>query len=268
MSATDEVAALKQRQQATWAAGNYAVVAELLEGVADQCVEAAMITLDVPVLDVATGTGNTAIVAARYGGRVTGLDLTPELFETARRRAGEWGVEVEWVEGDAEALPFEDASFLRVLSTFGVQFAPRHEVVAQELARVCAPGGRIVLCNWCADGLIGEMYELMGRHLPPAPAFATSPALWGDEEHVRSLLEDRGVTMSFERRSERFPFESPAAYIEFFERHSGPTIKAREVLEPQGRWQAAVDEWRGLVERFYEDGDVVQDYLIVTARRR
>src|SRR6476619_3172192 len=111
MSLIDEVTALKERQHANWAAGNYAVVAQQLEDAADVCVEAALITPDIPVLDVATGTGNTAIVAARHGGRVTGLDITPELFETARRRAGEWGVEIDWVTGDAEDLPFEDDSF-------------------------------------------------------------------------------------------------------------------------------------------------------------
>ena len=266
MPTTDEVSALKQRHQATWAAGDYAVVAELLTDIADECVAAAMITPEIPVLDVATGTGNTAIVAARYGGRVTGLDLTPALFETARRHAGEWGVEVDWIEGDAEALPFDDGSFLRVLSTFGIQFAPRHEVVARELARVCRPGGRIVMCNWAADGKMGELYKLQARYLPP-PAFAQSPALWGDEDHVRTLFEDLGATLSFDRKAARFPFESPEAYIRFFERYSGPTIKAREALESQGMWQDMRDDWLELVERFYDDGDVVQDYVVIAARR-
>ena len=136
----DAVDALKERHHQTWAAGDYSVIAELIEDVADVCVEAAGVEAGEDVLDVATGTGNAALVAAGRGAKVTGLDLTPELFDTARERAAAAGVEIEWVAGDAEQMPFDEASFDRVLSTCGVQFAPRHEVVAQELARVCRPG--------------------------------------------------------------------------------------------------------------------------------
>src|SRR5687767_4007226 len=157
----EAVSALKEKHHQTWAAGDYSLIAELVEEAGTACAEAAEIQKGQDVLDVATGTGNAALVAAAKGAKVTGLDLTPELFDRARERAKEAGVEVEWVEGDAEDLPFEDASFDRVLSAIGVQFAPRHQVAAEELVRVCKPGGLIVLVNWTSDGKIGELFKLM-----------------------------------------------------------------------------------------------------------
>src|SRR6185503_6724140 len=132
---------------------------------------------------------------AAEGAQVIGLDLTPELFETAWRRMDEWGVAVDWVEGDAEELPFEDESFDAVLSVFGVQFAPRHQVVARELARVTRPGGRIGLVNWTPEGLIGELFKIMGRYLPAPPAFASPPPLWGNTDHVRRLFGGDAVEL-------------------------------------------------------------------------
>ena len=155
-----------------------------------------------------------------------------------------------------------------VLSTCGVQFAPRHEVVAKELARVCRPGGRIVLCNWTTDGMIGELFKLMGRYLPKPPDFASSPALWGDEDHVRSLFDGLGVELAFERRSCDIPFETAEEYAAYFETHYGPTLKAKQALEPEGKWDELRDEWLQLVERFIEPGrGVVQDYWVITGRR-
>ena len=151
------------------------------------------------VLDVATGTGDVALRAAALGCRVVGLDRTPERFATARRRAVWHDVVVDWVEGDAEHLPFEDASFDRVLSAFGVQFARRHAIVARELVRVCRPGGRIGLVNWTPSGQVGELFRIVGRYLPAPPAFASSPALWGDAAHVRALFAGTGVELEFAR---------------------------------------------------------------------
>ena len=151
------------------------------------------------MLDVATGTGNVAIRAAAAGAQVAGLDLTPELFDTARRRAAEAHVSVDWVEGDAEDLPFDDDRFDHVLSTFGVQFAPRHAIVAQELARVCRPGGVIGLVNWTPEGQIGELFKIMGRYMPAPPDYASPPPLWGSEEHVRGLFDGSGVELEFAR---------------------------------------------------------------------
>lgn len=263
----DAVGALKERHHQTWAAGDYAVIAQLIEDVADVCVEAAGIERDQSVLDVATGTGNAAIVAAGRGAQVTGLDLTPELFDTARERAAGAGVAVEWTAGDAEEMPFADASFDRVLSTCGVQFAPRHAQTAAELRRVCRPGGLIVLCNWTAGGMIGELFKLMGRYLPPPPAFASSPALWGDEQHVRSLFDGLGVELSFEQRSSIIPFATADEYARHFESYYGPTLKARQALEPAGRWDDLRGEWLALIERFLQPGGgVVQDYFVIRGR--
>lgn len=264
----DPVDALKERHHQAWAAGHYALIAKLIEDVGAVCVEAAGVSSDQDVLDVATGTGNAAIVAAGRGAKVTGLDLTPELFEVARDRAAAAGVEVEWVAGDAEELPFEDASFDRVLSTCGIQFAPRHEVVAKELARVCRPGGLIVLCNWTADGKIGELFKLMGRYLPAPPDFVSSPALWGDEGHVRALFDGLGVELSFETRTCVIPFSSAEEYADYFEANYGPTLKAKQALESEGRWEELRAEWLELIERFLRPGEgVVQDYLVITGRR-
>lgn len=264
---TDEVQALKDRHHATWAAGDYDLIAKLIEDVAAEAVRAAGIEPGHDVLDVATGTGNAAILAAQAGARVTGLDLTPELFDVARQRAADAGVQVDWIAGDAEDLPFDEASFDRVLSVCGVQFAPRHEVVAQELARVCRPGGLIVLCNWRSEGKIGELFRLMGRYMPKPPEFASPPPLWGDEQHVRNLFQSLDVDLCFERRTVEIPFDSPEAYVEHFERYYGPTIKAREALEPAGKWAELRDEWVSLTERFFDDGNVVQEYFVITGRR-
>jgi SAM-dependent methyltransferase len=263
----NDVAALKERHHETWAAGDYAVVARVVEEVGESCVERAQVERGMDVLDVATGTGNAAIVAAARGARVVGLDLTPELFEAARERAAAAGVEVEWIEGDAEELPFDGAAFDRVLSSIGVQFVPRHEVVARELARVCRPGGLIVLGNWTADGMIGRMFKLMGGYLPPPPEFASPPALWGDESHVRSLFEGLGVELSFERRTAEIPFDAAEEYVAFFEANYGPTIKAKEALEPQGRWGELRAKLVELAGEFLRGDHIQQDYFVISGRR-
>jgi SAM-dependent methyltransferase len=263
---TDELQALKQRHHATWAAGDYAVVAQMVEEVAIAAVDAAGALEGVDLLDVATGTGNAAILAAAKGAHVTGLDLTPELFATARERAAAVGVEVDWVEGDAEAMPFADASFDRVLSTLGVQFAPRHEQVAGELVRLLRPGGRFVLGNWSADGMIGRMFKLFGAALPPPPAFASPPPRWGDEEHVRGLFAELPVRLHFEGAVARLAFPSPDAYQDFFVANYGPTIKAREVLEAEA-WERLDGDLRALAGQFYRDGAVEQEFLVITGDR-
>ena len=160
------------------------------------------------VLDVATGTGNIAIRAAAAGAQVVGLDLTPELFETARARAAAAGVIVDWVEGDAEELPYKDEVVRPRLSAFGVQFAPRHQIVAQELAGVTRQGGRIGLVNWTPEGLIGQLFKIMGAYMPAPPAFASPPPLWGSESHVRNLFRETPVVLEFARGTNPWRFES------------------------------------------------------------
>ena len=171
-----------------WAAGDYAAFAPVVAEVGERLVARAGVRPGAAVLDVACGTGNVAIPAALAGGRVTGVDLTPEHFPAARARAAAAGVEVDWVEGDVEALPFEDDTFDVVLSAFGCMFAPRHAVAAAELARVLRPGGRLGICAFTPDGAGGDFFRTLGAIAPPPPAFAENPLGWGDPEHVRALF--------------------------------------------------------------------------------
>jgi SAM-dependent methyltransferase len=265
------VAELKRAHRSTWAAGDYAAVAEVID---DAPPRDLLATVDPrpgeDVLDVATGTGNIAIRAAAAGAQVVGLDLAPELFATAWRRADECGVAVDWVEGDAEELPFEDESFDCVLSAFGVQFAPRHRVVAQELARVCRPGGRIGLVNWTPEGQVGELFKIMGRYLPAPPDYASPPPLWGDEQYVTGLF-DGAVEFDFSRGYNPWRFDSPEHYVVFMETHYGPLLKARERLTAEGRWEDCRGEILAMVERRNEavDGSLLMhaEYLVAAGRK-
>jgi SAM-dependent methyltransferase len=223
------------------------------------------------VLDVATGTGNIAIRTAAAGAPTIGLDLTPELFATAERRAEQHGVTVDWLEGDAEDLPFEDDRFDRVLSAFGVQFAPRHEVVARELARVCRPGGLIGLVNWTPDGQVGELFKIMGRYLPAPPDYASPPPLWGGEAHVLELFADTPVEFEFARGVNPWRFDSAENYVTYMETHYGPTVKARERLSAEGRWEECRAEILAMADRRNEapDGSLLMyaEYLIAIGRK-
>jgi SAM-dependent methyltransferase len=266
------VAELKRAHRATWAAGDYAAIAELIdEALSRDLLARAELTPGQEVLDVATGTGNVAIRAAGAGAEVIGLDITPELFDTAHRRAAQHDVTVEWVEGDAEDLPFEDDAFDRVLSVFGVQFAPRHEVAARELARVCRPGGLIGLVNWTPGGQIGELFKIMGRYLPAPPDYASPPPLWGSEPHVRRLFAGTGVELEFSRGHNPWRFASPEHYVAFMETHYGPTLKARERLTPEGRWEECRREIVAMAERRNEatDGRLLMpsEYLVAVVHR-
>jgi len=265
-----DAAGFKEGQKQMWTAGDFADIARTIEEVAELIVERAGAGPGTEMLDVATGSGNVAIPAAQRGARVTGLDLTPKLLDAARRRAAEAGVEVQWIEGDAEQLPFEDRSFDVVTSCFGVIFAPRHEHAAGELTRVARPGATIVFTAWTPEGLNGEMFKLIGSYMPPPPPEIKSGLLWGTEDHVRSLFADSGAELTFERHTVDFLHDSPESWVEYNERVLGPTIMAKGMLEPQGRWE----ELRGrLVELYRErneatDGSlrVGAEYLLTTAR--
>jgi SAM-dependent methyltransferase len=247
---SDPVAALKLAHRATWAAGDYPAVARhIADGPVRAALTAAQVRPGAHVLDVATGSGNVALLAAQRRAQVVGLDLVPELLDVAHSRALAAGLDIQWVHGDAEALPFANGSFDSVTSVFGIQFAPRHQITADELVRVCRPGGAIGLVNWTPEGLIGEMFRIMGRYLPPPPAFASAPPLWGDEAHVRELFARHDVELSFERGTNLFAFETVDAYQTFFEEHYGPTIKAQEKLASDGRWVQCRAELRELFER-------------------
>jgi ubiquinone/menaquinone biosynthesis C-methylase UbiE len=260
---SDELAGLKALQRAIWSAGDYDAIAELFWDVGEVVAGAAAIEPGMKVLDVATGTGNAAIRAAEAGAEVVGLDLTPELFADARRHEALAGVSVEWIEGDAEALPFDDDDFDRVLSTFGVMFAPSHEVAAAELVRVCRPGGRIVLANWTPDGFIGHQFALFADRMP-APPPPTPPTLWGDEGHVRSLLGGQ-ILLAIERRSVDLVSPSIEEAIADYERRFGPMVLAKQALDA-GAYDGLKADLTALVESF-DVGDrevrIAAEYLLL-----
>jgi len=258
------LAEAKQRTRATWAAGDFAEVARLtLWPVGDRLVRRIGVGRGEDVLDIACGTGNAALRAAQAGGRTTGLDLTPELFDAGRALAADAGVEIDWVEGDAEDLPFPDESFDVVLSTFGVMFAPRHHVAAAEAARVLRPGGRLGFSTWTPEGFTGRMFRALGSFAPPLPPFAEPPLAWGDEDHVRRLFEGTGIVLEFARETvPASPFASAEAAVAWNEENFGPTIMLRAFLDPQGRWE----ECRQLLVDLY-DPTAEAEYLVVTGRK-
>jgi ubiquinone/menaquinone biosynthesis C-methylase UbiE len=205
-----------------WAAGDYQAVADKISAVGELVVERVGLEPGLDVLDVACGTGNATIPAARTGARVTGLDLSPGLLAIARERAADAMVEVEWVEGDATQLPFDDESFDRVISTFGHMFAPDHERTASEMRRVSRPGGKIGVCCWTPHGGIGEMFRAIAALTPPPPG-SESPLLWGTEDHVRELLGEA----EFDHAEVEWRDESVESYARFMEESFGPLIAAR-----------------------------------------
>jgi SAM-dependent methyltransferase len=264
---------LKRTHRATWAAGDYAAVAGRINEVPPRdLLDRVGVNPGDDVLDVATGTGNIALPAAAAGAHVIGVDITPELFVAARERAMAQGIDVEWVEGDAENLPFSDERFDVVLSAFGVQFAPRHRVVAEELTRVCRPGGRIGLVNWTPEGQIGELFKIMGRYMPAPPDYASPPPLWGNEEHVRELFAGTGIELEFARGHNPWRFDSAEHYVVFMETSYGPTLKARERLSAEGRWEECREEIHAMAKRRNEatDGSLLMhaEYLITLGRKQ
>lgn len=272
MTSTLTLQALKDVHRRTWASGDYAQIAELVTDVGEQVAAHAGIVPGNDVLDVAAGTGNAAIPAAQAGAQVIATDLTPELFSAGRRRAADAGVVIEWIAADAEDLPFEDARFDRVLSSLGVQFAPRHEVVPSELVRVCRPGGTIVLGNWAADGYIGRFWSTMGPYLPKPPAFASPPPGWGKVDHVQALFAEHPVTLSFERRAVTFEAESSTAFIDRFAELYGPLLQASRALAESGRWPQLRDDLIALSEELNTAGEgegfrTDSDYLVIVARK-
>jgi len=260
---SDELAEVKAVQRAIWTAGDYDVIAGYLWGAGAVVVDAAAIEPQMDVLDVATGTGNAAIRAAEAGAHVVGLDLTPELFDAARRRAQAARVHVDWIEGDAEGLPFGDESFDRVLSTFGVMFAPRHERAASELVRVCRSGGQILLANWTPEGFFGRLIQTITGYLPPPPPTAQPAILWGQESHVRALLGGQ-ILLGIERHAVEFVFATLADMVAAFTEHFGPLVLARQILER--RYDDLIADVGELLQRFdVGDGElrIPAEYLLV-----
>jgi SAM-dependent methyltransferase len=250
-----DVGGFKQGQRAMWTAGDYPDIAQRIVTVGEYLAERAGAAAGIELLDVATGSGNVSIPAARLGASVTALDLTPKLLDAQRARAAAANVEIELVEGDAEELPFDDDSFDRVTSCFGVMFAPRQKLAAEELVRVARPGGRIVVAAWTPDGFIGRSFRTMATYMPTPPPELKPPPLWGDEQHVRGLFEGTGVELIFERRAVSFATESAAALLAEDEQKLGPAVMAKAALEPQGRWE---DLQRDMLA-MYEDSNLAVD---------
>jgi SAM-dependent methyltransferase len=265
----DADTALKARHRAMWALGDYhAVATEIIPDLGPVLVEAARIGPGDHVLDVAAGSGNVAIPAAATGAHVVASDLTPELLDRGRADAEAAGVSLEWQVADAEHLPFEDDTFDAVTSCVGVMFAPHHQAAADELIRVCRPGGRIALITWTPAGFIGQLFATMKPYVAPPPPGAQPPPLWGDVAHVRELLGDR---VSDVRASQQLlqagSMSDPVGFREFFKANYGPTIAAYRGLADEPERAAELDQALvDLVERFRSpDGTVDWEYLLVVA---
>jgi SAM-dependent methyltransferase len=243
---------LKARHRRMWASGDYpSMVETFLTPLGPRLVEAAGIQAGQRVLDVAAGTGNASIPAAERGAEVTASDLTPELLDAGRIRARAAGVELDWVEADAEHLPFDDASFDVVMSAIGAMFAPHHQAAADELVRTCRPGGTIALLSWTPDGMLGDLFRTMGPFAPPPPPGAQPPPLWGSEEHLAELFGNRVTFSSEPGVLEITAFARPEDYAEHFKARYGPTIVAQANARKNGREA----EFEAALQRFCEEHD-------------
>jgi SAM-dependent methyltransferase len=268
-TATVDEGQVAAKHRAMWASGDYAkLAAELVAPLGPVLVEATGVGSDDRVLDVAAGTGNAAIPAAQTGASVVASDLVPELLEHGRRLAAEDGVELEWREANAHSLPFGDNEFDVVMSCIGVMFAPFHQQAADELIRVCKPGGRIGLINWTPEGHIGQLFATMKPYVPGPPPGAQPPPLWGQEEHVRALLGDRVTDVVAERRTLTVDhFADGAAFRDYFRSVYGPTISAYRNIEGDAARVAALDaDIAGLGDRILRSSPTMEwEYLLVTA---
>jgi SAM-dependent methyltransferase len=224
-----DLVAVKGRQQIAWASGDYAVIGTTLQIVGEQLAEACDIGWDERVLDVAAGNGNATLAAARRGARVTSTDYVAALLERGAQRAQAEHLDVDFKVADAEALPFQDASFDAVVSTFGVMFCPNQSKAASELARVCRAQGRIGLANWTPESFVGKMFKTLGRHLPP-PAGVAPPSLWGTEAHLHTLFAERAAAIAVNHRHFNLRYRSAAHFIEVFRTWYGPVHKAFAAL--------------------------------------
>ena len=267
--------ALKAKHRAMWALGDYPAVAiDVIPELGPTLVAATGVRAGTRVLDVAAGTGNAAVPAALNGADVVASDLTPELFVAGRQFAARNGVEITWEEGDAEALPYDDDSFDVVLSCVGVMFAPHHQIAADELLRVCRPGGRIGLLSWTPTGFVGELFRTMKPYAPPPPPGAQPAPLWGDEDHVRALLGDRVTDVVAKRQTLTSDlFASPEAWKDYWKTVYGPTIAVYRYVGDNPQDVAALDADLTALATRYDRGTgstTVMDweYLLFTARKQ
>jgi ubiquinone/menaquinone biosynthesis C-methylase UbiE len=269
-TAQPDLAALKARQQGAWASGDYAVVGTTLQIVGEQLCESLDIRAGQKVLDVAAGNGNVSLAAARRGCDVIATDYVPALLARARERAAADRLAIEFQEADAEALPFQDASFDVVVSTFGVMFTPDQDKAASELVRVCRSGGKIGLANWTPEGYIGQVFKTLGKHLPP-PAGVRSPALWGTRARIEEMFGAYASSIQCEPRTFVFRYRSPEHLMQVFKTYYGPLLKAFGALEPAAQ-SALANDLVAQIDRFNRSGDggavVPSEYLEIVITRR
>jgi SAM-dependent methyltransferase len=269
-SGSPEDDALKAKHAAMWASGNYpAVVDEIVGSLGGVLVETVDVQGGQHVLDVAAGTGTSAVPAARRGAVVTATDLTPELLAVGRTSTDGAGLPLTWERADAEALPYGDATYDVVLSCIGVMFAPHHQRAADELVRVCRPGGTLGVLSWTPDGFIGQMFAAMKPYAPPPPPGASPAPLWGRADHVRELFGDRVSDLVARQRTLRVDrFDDGPAFRDFFKKHYGPTISVyRSLADDPAQVEALDADLAALGDRFLERGAMEWEYLLVTARR-
>lgn len=266
---TPDLAAVKTRQQAAWSSGDYAVIGTTLQIVGEQLAEACDLRTDEAVLDVAAGNGNATLAAARRGCRVTSTDYVGSLLERGAERARAERLDVTFRTADVEALPFDDASFDAVLSTFGVMFAPNHAASAAEMARVCRRGGRIGMANWTPDSMVGQMFRVLGKQIPP-PAGVQPPSLWGVESHLRNLFGTAASAIRITPRVFNFRYRSAAHFIDVFRDWYGPVHKAFAAL-PAEKAKELERDLTELLERLNRAGPgslvVPSEYLEVVVTR-
>ena len=269
-AATPDLNAIKNKQQAAWSSGDYAVVGTTLQIVGEQLAEALDLRAGQKVLDIAAGNGNATLAAARRWCEVTSTDYVESLLARARQRAEAEGLKVNFQKADAEALPFADSSFDAVLSTFGGMFSPDQGRTASEMLRVCRSGGRIGIANWTPEGFIGQMFKTIGKHVPP-PAGLKSPALWGTAEWIEKAFRADASSLVAQRRNFVFRYRSAEHFLDVFRRYYGPMLKAFEALQEPGRAALSRDIIE-LIGRFNTSGDktmvVPSEYLEVVVTKR
>lgn len=270
-SAAPDFAAIKTRQKAAWASGDYAVIGTTLQIVGESLCEAADLRAGERVLDVAAGNGNVTLAAARRWCEVTSTDYVPALLERGRERAAAERLHgIEFREADAEALPFDDGSFDAVVSTFGCMFTPNPARAASEMLRVCRPGGKIAMANWTPDGFIGQVFKTIGKHVPP-PAGVQSPALWGARGRIAELFEESAKSIVIEKRHFNFRYRSAEHMLEVFRSYYGPILKAFAALDADGQHRLAAD-FLSLANQFNKAGDaslvLPSEYLEIVVTKR
>jgi ubiquinone/menaquinone biosynthesis C-methylase UbiE len=260
---------LKKRQHGAWSSGNYSMIGTTLQIVGESLVEAVDIRADQRVLDVAAGNGNASLAAARHFTRVISTDYVPELLERGRMRAEADGLDIEFRQADAEALPFDDCSFDVVLSTFGVMFTPNQEKAANELMRVCKTGGKIGLACWTPEGFIGQLFKLLAKYIPPMPG-VKSPSAWGTESRLQELFGE-SISLTTKRKNFVFRYLSAQHWLDVFRSYYGPLLKAFAALDPQQQENLSKEVLHLLDSFNTSDNDTLvlpSEYLQIVGIRR